>query len=139
MTGRWIAVASADHVAAAVRDGFFACSHGRGDAAARPRNGDRFVYYAPRATQGGGAAVQAFVALGRILDDAAEPRDFGGFRAAVRRAEYVPVAPAPVRPLLPRLGFVRDTGSHWGMAFRRGLFAVGDADFAVIAAALRDG
>ena len=47
------------------------------------------------------------------------------------------MATAPVRPLLPRLGFVRDKGSHWGMAFRRGLFAVAEDDFAAIAAALR--
>ena len=44
---------------------------------------------------------------------------------------------APVRPLIGRLGFVRDKGSHWGMAFRRGLFAVTPEDFAVIEAALR--
>ena len=52
---------------------------------------------------------------------------------------YEPVRRAPVRPLIPRLGFVRDKGSHWGMAFRRGLFAVSEADFAVIEAALRHG
>ena len=118
-----------------MRDGFFACSHGSGDAAARPRNGDRFAYYAPRETLDG-PPLQAFVALGRITDDAPEPRDFGGFRAAVRRADYATVATAPVRPLLPRLGFVRDP-QHWGMAFRRGLFAVTPEDFATIEAALK--
>ena len=68
--------------------------------------------------------MQAFVALGRILDDAPAPRTIGSFEAQVRRAAYEAVGRAPVRPLLPRLGFVRDKGSHWGMAFRRGLFAV---------------
>jgi hypothetical protein len=34
---------------------------------------------------------------------------------------------------------VRDKGSHWGMAFRRGLFTVTAEDFAVIEAAMRDG
>ncbi len=139
MPGRWIAVISADHAASAARDGFFACSHGDGRAAARPAMGDRFVFYAPRERFGDGAPVQAFVALGRILDAAPAPRMIGSFEAGVRAAAYEPVEPAPVRPLIPRLGFLRDKGSHWGMAFRRGLFAVGDEDFAVIERALRHG
>ncbi len=81
--------------------------------------------------------MQAFVALGRILDAAPGPRMIGDFEAQVRRAAYEPVGRAPVRPLIGRLGFVRDKGSHWGMAFRRGLFAVTPEDFAVIEAALR--
>lgn len=48
MAGAWIAVAAAEHVAAGAREGIFACSHGDGRAAARPVEGDRFAYYAPR-------------------------------------------------------------------------------------------
>ena len=129
---------SADHAAAAARDGFFACSHGDGRAAARPATGDRFAFYAPRERRGEGEPVQAFVALGRILDDRPAPRLIGRFEAQVRRAAYEPAGRAPVRPLLPRLSFLRDRGSHWGMAFRRGLFAVPEDDFDTIAAALRE-
>jgi hypothetical protein len=139
MAGPWIAVISADHAASAAQDGFFACSHGVGRAVARPANGDRFAYYAPREALGAGEAVQAFVALGRTLDDAPSPRMIGGFEAQVRWAAYEPVGRAPVRPLLERLAFTRGKGSHWGMAFRRGLFAVSLEDFAVIEDALRDG
>ncbi len=106
MAGAWVAVISADHAAAAARDGFFACSHGDGRAAARPANGDRFACYAPRERFGEGEPVQAFVALGRILDDAPAPRMIGGFEAQVRRAAYEATGRAPVRPLIPRLGFV---------------------------------
>jgi hypothetical protein len=136
MPGPWIAVISADHAAEAAREGFFACSHGDGRAAARPANGDRFAYYATRERYGEGGPVQAFVALGRILDQAPSPREIAGFPAQVRRAAYEAVGCAPVRPLIPRLGFVRDKGSHWGMAFRRGLFTIAPEDFAVIEAAL---
>jgi hypothetical protein len=138
MAACWIAVISADHAATAAREGFFACSHGGGRAAARPAKGDRFVYYAPRERYGDGDPVQAFVALGRILDDSPYPRAIAGLEAQVRRAAYEPVARAAVRPLIPRLGFVRDKGSHWGMAFRRGLFAVPPEDFATIEAAMRE-
>jgi hypothetical protein len=138
MPGRWIAVISADHAAAAAAGGFFACSHGDGRAAARPANGDRFTYYATRERYGAGDPVQAFVALGRILDDAPSPRAIAGFEAQVRRAAYEAVGRAPVRPLIPRLGFLRDKGRHWGMAFRRGLFTVAPEDFATIEVALRE-
>ena len=139
MPGPWVAVISADHAAAAARDGFFACSHGDGRTAARLALGDRFAYYAPRERRGEGGPVQAFVALGRILDHAPASRMMGSFEAQVRRAAYEPVRRAPVRSLLPALGFLRDRGNHWGMAFRRGLFTVGEDDFALITQALRDG
>ena len=69
MAGPWIAVISADHAASAARDGFFACSHGDGRAAARPARATASPT-TPRASVGEGDPVQAFVALGRILDDA---------------------------------------------------------------------
>lgn len=135
--GGWVAVAPADHVAVAAREGLFRCSHGDRRALARPRRGDRFVYYAPR--EGVDAAtppVQAFVALGEILDDAPHPQVMpSGFEAMVRSARYTPVGRAPVRPMLPGLGFVKDP-AHWGVHFRRGLFSVDAADFARIEAAL---
>ena len=131
----WIGVAAADHVARGVREGVCAFSHGSAAAAARLARGDRFAWYAPRTAVGAGEAVQAFVALGTVTDEAPERRDSDGFSAAARRADYAPVTPAPVRPLLDRLSFVSDKRA-WGMAFRRGLFPVPAEDFAVIAAAL---
>lgn len=135
--GAWIAVAAAEHVAAGAREGIFACSHGDGRAAGRPAEGDRFAYYAPREGLNAGAPVQVFVALGRILDAAPSPHRMMGLDLMVRRASYEIEARAPVRPLLPRLSFVKDP-VHWGMAFRRGLFAVSGEDFARIEAALRE-
>lgn len=131
----WIGVAAAAHVERAVREGFCAFSHGSATAAARPRRGDRFVYYAPREKLGSGPAVQAFTALGTIADNAPVPRDLGAFTAPIRRAEYVSIEPVPVRELLDRLGFVRDK-RNWGLAFRRGLFPIPTEDFAVIEAAM---
>jgi hypothetical protein len=138
MAGPWVAVISADHAASAARDGYFACSHGDGRATARPAAGDRFVYYAPRERLGAGDPVQAFVALGRIVDAAPGPRLIDDFQAQVRRAEYTIRRRTPVRPLLPQLSFTRGKGSHWGMAFRRGLFAVPPEDFALIETAMRE-
>lgn len=133
----WVGVAVAEHVARGVREGFAAFSHGSRAAAARPASGDRVTYYAPRETPDG-PPCQAFVALGTITGEAPEERDLGGFSLWVRAAAWEPVTPAPVRPMLDDLAFVTNKRS-WGMAFRRGLFPVGDADFARIEAALRHG
>ena len=112
---------SADHAAAAARDGFFACSHGdgarrRAPAARRPLR----LLRPARALRRRRPPCRPSCA--RPVTDAAPEHALGGFEALVRRAPYE-VGRPPVRPLLDRLGFVRDKGSHWGMAFRRGLFA----------------
>ena len=133
----WVGVAVAEHVARGVEGGFAAFSHGSRPAAARPARGDRVSYYAPRESVGG-PPVQAFVALGTVVDDVPAQRDLGAFRPWVRRVDWERVRPAAVRPLLDRLSFVTDKRG-WGMAFRRGLFPVPAEDFAVIEGALRDG
>lgn len=67
MTTNWVGVASREHVAAAVEDGFCQLNHGKEALLKRIRPGDRIVYYPPRERMRAGAVVQAFVALGTIL------------------------------------------------------------------------
>ena len=52
-----------------------------------------------------------------------------------RQVEFLPAREAPIAPLLDDLAFIKNKRS-WGMVFRRGLFAVEQADFARIAAAM---
>lgn len=135
MADAWVGVAVAAHVARGMREGFAAFAHGARAAAARPAQGDRVVYYAPR-TDVDGPPCQAFVALGTVTDAAPQQRDLGGFQPWVRQVAWEPVTPAPIRPLLEALSFIPDKRG-WGMVFRRGLFRVPPVDFAVIEAALR--
>ena len=44
-------------------------------------------------------------------------------------------APAPVRPLIAELSFIRSK-THWGAAFRFGVVRVPEVDFALIATAM---
>ncbi len=133
----WVGVVSADHVAIAVRSGLCAFSHGARQAVSRLSPGDRFAFYSPRSALEDGEPVQAFTALGTVTG-AVEERDWAmGLTAFVRPARYeAGLRPAPVRPLLAGLGFVRDPG-NWGMAFRRGLFGVTAGDLALIETAMR--
>lgn len=136
MPGFWIGVASAEHVAHGVAGGFCQLCHGQMRAVRRLSPGDWIAYYAPRTRVRGGEPVQAFTAIGQVLEG--EPYAVnmgGGFVPARRRVAFLPCVVAPIRPLIPRLGFIRDK-AHWGVAFRFGMLAVTPEDFGVISAAM---
>ena len=59
-----------------------------------------------------------------------------GFRPFRLDVEFLAAEPAPVKPLLPELSFIRSK-THWGAAFRFGVVRVPAADFALIAAAMK--
>ena len=55
--------------------------------------------------------------------------------ATRRDVRFLKAKDAPIRPLLGTLSFTRGRAS-WGYAFRRGSFAIDEADFRVIANAM---
>jgi len=132
----WIGVVSQNHVEFAIAGGFTQLNHGKAAPLERMARGDGFVFYSPRAAYPDGAMLQAFTAIGRIRDgnvyrvDAGE--DFHPFRLAV---DYLPASPAPIRPLIGQLSFIRSK-EHWGAAFRFGVVHVPADDFARIATAM---
>jgi hypothetical protein len=83
-----------------------------------------------------GEPLQAFTAIGRIRNgtvyQAAGGDPAGPFRLDV---DYFPAQPAPVRPLIEELTFIRSK-THWGAAFRFGILRVPEGDFALIARAM---
>ena len=132
----WIGVVSKDHVDMGVAGGFTQLNHGKAGPLERMRAGDGFVFYSPRQSYPNGELLQAFTAIGRIrtgtvyqvqVDDSFHP-----FRLDV---DYFPAQPAPVRPLIAELSFIRSK-EHWGAAFRFGFVRVPEQDFARIAAAM---
>jgi hypothetical protein len=130
----WIAVAAQDHVDAAVAGAYIEVNYGKAGPLERMRPGDGVAWYAPRTRHPDGVVLQAFIALGRIPDAPIYQRPdlHQPFR---RSAQWFPVVPAPIRPLLAELGFIRNKAS-WGAAFRYGFLRVPRDDFARIAHAL---
>jgi hypothetical protein len=132
----WIGVVSQSDAAAAVAGSFMQLSHGKAGPLERMREGDGFAFYSPRTDHPVGAPLQAFTAIGRVeggrIFQVDEGQDFTPFRRAV---EYLPSRPAPIKPLIPDLSFIRSK-EHWGAAFRFGVVPVPDVDFARIAAAM---
>src|SRR3546814_5470571 len=82
-----------------------------------------------------GAKVQAFKAVGEVVGDQvlAVDRNAIGMHHRRRVAWQDHAASAPIRPVLDQLGFTRDRGAAWGLAFRRGVFEISKGDFKIIA------
>lgn len=126
-------VASLDHVRRAVEGGFCQFCHGKRWPLQRLKPGDRVIYYSPRERMGEGAIVQAFTAIGKVIEG--EPYFFdmgGGFVPSRRDIKFFYASPANIRPLLAILSFTRDRRS-WGYAFRRGFFPITETDYRTIA------
>ena len=139
MTARnfWIGVVSQDHVAIGVAGGFVQLNHGKAGPLARMHPGDGFVFYSPRASYPDGAAVQAFTAIGAMGAPAiAAVPGPDGTTLHRRQVQFLPAQPAPVKPLIAVLDFIRNK-KHWGAAFRFGFVHIGAADFARIATAMQ--
>jgi hypothetical protein len=132
----WINTVSRVHVMAGVEGGFTQAEHGKSTRLRRLEKGDLIAFYSPRTEFHGGKPLQAFTAIGRIGDE--EPYqvemrpDFHPWR---RKVEFLESQEAPIRPLIEKLGFIKNK-ERWGYPFRRGLFEVERTDFERIAEAM---
>jgi hypothetical protein len=138
MNGRnyWIGVVSKDHVDIGTAGGFTQLNHGKATPLERMRAGDGFVFYSPRTAYPDGEPLQAFTAMGRIrtgsIYQAEVSADFRPYRVDV---DYLRARPAPIKPLIESLSFIRSK-THWGAAFRFGMVRVPESDFMLIANAM---
>ncbi len=138
MTDRnyWIGVVSKSHVDRGVAGGFTQINHGKAGPLERMRPGDGFVYYSPRTEHPSGPPVQAFTAIGKVCaGDIFQADAEDGMKPFRRGVEYLPAQPAPIKPMIDSLSFIRSK-DHWGAAFRFGFLRVPEEDFARIAAAM---
>jgi hypothetical protein len=136
MTRYWIGVASYEHVRRGVEGGFAQLNHGKAAPMRRMATGDWLIYYSPREQREGGASVQAFTAIGQLAgDEMTEVAMTESFTAARRTVNWAPAHPAPIRPLLESLSFIRNP-ERWGMTFRSGHLEISEGDFQRIAAAM---
>jgi EVE domain len=132
----WIAVASANHVAIGVAQGFCQVNHGKAGPLRRTAAGDRIVSYAPTRTFGGKDRLQAFVAHGRIAWGEIYQGVMGeGFTPFRRDVVWDAAQETPIAPLLPILSFTAGR-VNWGQPFRWGFFEIPDSDAGIIAHAM---
>lgn len=136
MTRYWIGVASYEHVRLGVAGGFAQLNHGKAAPLRRMAAGDWLVYYSPREQREGGEPVQAFTAIGQLAgDDVSDVAMTDTFTASRRSVSWLPTHPAPIKPLLDSLTFIRNP-QRWGITFRPGHLEISEADFGRIATAM---
>lgn len=136
MSGHWIAVASADHVRRGRAEGFMQVCHGKCAPLRRIAAGDGVAYYSPTIKFGGKDRLRAFTAIGTVREREPYAYDMGGgFRPYRRDVAWADAQEASIKPLLDALAFTA-AKRNWGYQFRFGLFAIGEPDFQLIAAAM---
>jgi predicted RNA-binding protein len=129
----WIGVASKDHVSRGVAGGYCQLGHGKAQPLKRMAVGDWLIYYSPKEQLEGNVACQQFTAIGEVVGaeiyTVVMAPNFVPHRRDIR---FLPAQPAPIRPLLERLSFIKDK-SKWGYAFRFGHLEITQPDFELIA------
>jgi predicted RNA-binding protein len=137
MRNYWIGVVSRSHVEVGVKGGFVQLNHGKKAPVQRLKAGDMLAMYSPRESYPDGAALQAFTAIGTIRSgevyQVEMSPEFKPYRVDV---EFFACLNAPIKPLVERLSFIKSK-THWGAAFRFGYIKVPEADFALIADAMK--
>jgi hypothetical protein len=133
----WLGVVSRAHVERGVAGGFAQLCHGRAAPLARMRAGDWLVYYSPKTEMRPDAPrLQAFTALGRLVDDRVYEFDMGDGRVPHRRdVQYEAVRPVPLDLVKPELHLV--SKPDWTLQLRRGHVELDAHDFTLIATAMR--
>jgi len=128
----WIGVVSKEHVLCGIKDGIMQLGHGKRAPLARLAKDDWIIYYSPTVKFGDKTPLQAFTALGQVVDDeifqVAMSEDFAPYR---RRVNYQEAVDMPIRPLIDDLSFIKSKQS-WGYAFRFGLIQIPKDDFELI-------
>ena len=83
-----------------------------------------------------GEMLQAFTAIGQVKSGEPYAYDMGGGFVPTRRdVDFKPCRETPIRPLVPRLSFIRNKRS-WGYVFRFGQIEIPEADFQIISDAM---
>ncbi len=139
MTGNryWIGVASREHVKIAKVGGFCQFCHGKEPPVRRLAEGDGLVYYSPREGMGTGAAVRSFTAIGRVQPGKTyQAEQSACFIPSRRDVDYWSAIDAPIAPLLGMLSFTAGN-ANWGWRMRQGFFEISQADFMMIAQAMK--
>lgn len=115
-----------------VAEGFTQANHGKPHMLKKMKPGDWIIFYSPKVAFTGDEKLQAFTAIGQVIDDepyqATMSPDFHPWR---RDVAFKDAQEAPVRPLIGDLDFIEDK-THWGYKFRFGVIKISERDFEII-------
>jgi hypothetical protein len=129
----WINTVTSDLVKVAYQGGFTQAGRGKRPELKKLAKGDLIAFYSPRTESWGGDPLQAFTAVGQIIDEKPYQitidQDTHRWR---RQVDFFDFHVAPIRPIIDDLDFIKDK-IHWGGPFHHGLFQIKKDDFERIA------
>jgi EVE domain len=132
----WINTVSRGHVQRGVAGGFTQANHGKPHMLRKMARDDWIVFYSPKTDYPDGDPLQAFTAIGRVVDDEVYQEDIDPeFQPWRRRVEFLSCPETPIRPLIDDLEFITNK-AQWGYPFRSGVLKIDEHDFGVIRAAM---
>lgn len=132
----WINTVSKDHLQRGIAGGFTQANHGRDTMLKRLKAGDWIVFYSPKTAYENGEPLQAFTAIAQVEDDELyQVEMFPGFKPWRRNVTFHKCTETPIRPLIGDLTFIKDK-THWGYAFRYGMFKISEEDFLLLKQAM---
>ena len=128
----WINVVSRDHVMRGVEGEFTQANHGKPWALRKMSKDDWLIFYSPRTAFENGEPLQAFTAIGQIIDDEPyEAQMSESFHPWRRDVKFCKAAETSIRPLIDSLEFIENK-VQWGYKFRFGVLEINKHDFTVI-------
>ncbi len=136
MTKFFIGVVSKEHVLIGVKAGIAQIGHGKRTGLARMHKGDWLVYYSPKIALDSNEKLQAFTAIGQMVDDEIYQVEISPtFKPFRRKVKYLHVHDTPIAPLIEKLSFIKNK-NQWGYIFRYGLVEITTEDFELIKQAM---
>jgi predicted RNA-binding protein len=128
----WITVVSKDHAMGAITGGFIQINHGKEAPLKRMSADDWIIIYSSKQTVDGDAKLQAFTAIGQVIDEEIYQHKMSETFIPFRRnIKFYDCIETPIVPLIPDLDFIKNKQS-WGYPFRFGFFEIYKADFELI-------
>ncbi len=133
MSKYWMAVASKNHVAIGLAQGFAQVCHGKVNPLKKMSIGDGIIYYSPKINFNKKDICQEFTAIGTVTTREIYQYDMGeGFQPYRINIEYDRKAQAmPIKSLIAELKFIENK-KNWGFKFRFGFFEIPEEDFLMI-------
>ncbi len=132
MAKYFIGVVSQEHVLIGVKQGIAQIGHGKKRGLARMQKGDWLIYYSPKIALESKEKLQAFTAIGQMVDDDIYQVEMSPtFKPFRRNVQYLSANKSPIAPLLENLSFIKNK-KQWGYIFRYGLVEIPQEDFELI-------
>lgn len=129
----WMASVSKEHTERGVEGQFIQVCHGKKAPLQKMKKGDYIIVYSSKTTMNSSEKLQAFTAIGKVMDDDVYSfqmtETFIPFR---RNIEFYDCKECSIIPLIDQLDFIENK-KFWGYPFRYGHFEISEKDFKLIA------